>query len=63
MPCCGAQKDKIKEMPLRLNMNNLSKAPVEDTSYIDEITAMLRGLLRQVIKLREPEVLPILDDA
>ncbi len=62
MPCCGAQKDKIKEMPLRLNMNNLSKAPVEDTSYIDEITAMLRGLLRQVIKLREPEVLPILDD-
>ncbi|MDE2385276.1 MAG: phosphoenolpyruvate carboxylase [Alphaproteobacteria bacterium] len=35
----------------------------EDTSYIDEITAMLRGLLRQVIKAREPEVLPILDDA
>ena len=44
-------------------MNTLSKTPVEDTSYIDEITAMLRGLLRQVIKLREPEVLPILDDA
>ncbi len=33
----------------------------EDTTYIDEITAMLRDLLRQVIRHREPDVLPILD--
>ena len=36
--------------------------PSEDTSYIDEITEMLRDLLRQVIKLREPAVLPVLDN-
>ncbi|MEP6828334.1 MAG: phosphoenolpyruvate carboxylase [Aestuariivirga sp.] len=41
----------------------MSAPLLEDTSYIDEITAMLRGLLRQVIKAREPDVLPILDDA
>ena len=34
----------------------------EDTSYIESITEMLRDLLRQVIKQREPAVLPILDD-
>ncbi len=34
----------------------------EDTSYIDEITSMLRDLLRQVIRQREPAVLPFLDD-
>jgi phosphoenolpyruvate carboxylase len=33
----------------------------EDSSYIEEITAMLRDLLRQVIRQREPDVLPILD--
>lgn len=44
-------------------MNTMSAPLLEDTSYIDEITAMLRGLLRQVIKTREPDVLPILDDA
>ncbi len=44
-------------------MNLMTAPPTEDSSYIDEITAMLRGLLRQVIKAREPEVLPILDDA
>ena len=44
-------------------MNTMSAPLLEDTSYIDEITAMLRGLLRQVIKAREPDVLPILDDA
>ncbi len=44
-------------------MNDMSKPVLEDTSYIDEITAMLRNLLRQVIKVREPQVLPILDDA
>ena len=44
-------------------MNLMTAPPTEDISYIEEITAMLRGLLRQVIKAREPEVLPILDDA
>jgi phosphoenolpyruvate carboxylase len=34
----------------------------EDTSYIDGLTENLRSLLRQVIKQREPAVLPILDD-
>ncbi|WP_196502899.1 phosphoenolpyruvate carboxylase [Aestuariivirga litoralis] len=44
-------------------MNKISPAPVEDTNYIDELTALLRDLLRQVIKTREPEVLSILDNA
>src|SRR5476649_544588 len=44
-------------------MNQHSAIPVEDTSYIAEVTAQLRNLLRQVIKVREPSVLPILDDA
>ena len=43
------------------NMNQQSPILTEDASYIDEITAMLRNLLRQVIKAREPEVLPIID--
>jgi phosphoenolpyruvate carboxylase len=34
----------------------------EDTSYIDGLTETLRDLLRQVIKQREPAVLPILDN-
>lgn len=34
----------------------------EDTSYIEGLTDTLRDLLRQVIKQREPSVLPILDD-
>jgi phosphoenolpyruvate carboxylase len=34
----------------------------EDTSYIEGLTDMLRDLLRQVIRQREPAVLPILDD-
>ena len=34
----------------------------EDTSYIEGLTDTLRDLLRQVIKQREPAVLPILDD-
>ena len=33
-----------------------------DTAYLDEITMMLRDLLRQVIKVREPRVLAIIDD-
>ncbi len=34
----------------------------EETSYIDEITVMLRNLLRQVIRQREPAVLTVIDD-
>jgi phosphoenolpyruvate carboxylase len=34
----------------------------EDTSYIEGLQETLRDLLRQVIKQREPAVLPILDD-
>ncbi len=34
----------------------------EDTSYIEGLTDTLRDLLRQVIRQREPTVLPILDD-
>jgi phosphoenolpyruvate carboxylase len=34
----------------------------EDTSYIEGLTETLRDLLRQVIRQREPSVLPILDD-
>jgi phosphoenolpyruvate carboxylase len=33
----------------------------EDVSYIDEITVMLRDLLRQVIRQREPAVLSVID--
>ena len=44
-------------------MNTQITQPVEDNTYIDEITAQLRDLLRQVIKAREPAVLSILDNA
>jgi len=33
-----------------------------DTSYLDEITMMLRDQLRQVIKVREPKVLTLIDE-
>ena len=33
-----------------------------DTAYLDEITMLLRDQLRQVIKVREPCVLAIIDD-
>ncbi len=33
-----------------------------DGAYIDEITSMLRDLLRQVIRIREPRVLAVIDD-
>lgn len=36
-------------------------APV-DSAYLDEITMMLRDLLRQVIKVREPRVLTVIDE-
>ena len=42
-------------------MNSQTPILTEDASYIDEVTATLRNLLRQVIKTREPEVLPIID--
>ena len=43
-------------------MNVQTSHILEDTSYIDGITDMLRNLLRQVIREREPAVLTILDD-
>lgn len=33
-----------------------------DAAYLDEITMMMRDQLRQVIKLREPKVLAIIDE-
>ncbi|HEY4996279.1 MAG TPA: phosphoenolpyruvate carboxylase, partial [Aestuariivirga sp.] len=44
-------------------MNMMSAPQHEDSSYIDEITGQLRELLRQVIKVRTPSVLAVLDDA
>jgi phosphoenolpyruvate carboxylase len=42
---------------------NIQVQPIfEDTSYIDAITDLLRELLRQVIKTRQPAVLAILDE-
>ena len=38
-----------------------STGPV-DHAYLDEITMMLRDLLRQVIRVREPRVLAIIDE-
>ena len=43
-------------------MNIQTTHILEDTTYIDGITEMLRNLLRQVIREREPTVLTILDD-
>ncbi len=43
-------------------MNMMIAPQNEDTSYIDEITGQLRDLLRQVIKVRAPSALPLLDD-
>ncbi|WP_373502611.1 phosphoenolpyruvate carboxylase [Aestuariivirga sp.] len=43
------------------NARAASAGPV-DTSYLDEITMMLRDLLRQVIKVREPSVLMVIDE-
>jgi phosphoenolpyruvate carboxylase len=43
-------------------MNDPQQLAAGEAVYIDEITAMLRDLLRQVIRLREPDVLPILDN-
>ena len=42
-------------------MNKPELGVTEDVSYIDDITVMLRDLLRQVIRLREPAVLSVID--
>jgi phosphoenolpyruvate carboxylase len=42
-------------------MNQQLPVSLEDTSYIEEITAMLRQQLRQVIAQREPDLLPVID--
>lgn len=47
-------------------MSNVSQArPAAgpaDAAYLDEITMMLRDLLRQVIRVREPRVLTVIDE-
>ena len=46
-------------------MNKISRsmaAAPADTVYLDEITMMLRDQLRQVIRVREPRVLSVIDD-
>jgi phosphoenolpyruvate carboxylase len=42
-------------------MNQLLPVSIEETNYIEEVTAMLRQQLRQVIGQREPDLLPVLD--
>ena len=44
-------------------MNVMTAPQNDDANYIDDITAQLRDLLRQVIKIRAPSVLPLLSDA
>jgi phosphoenolpyruvate carboxylase len=43
-------------------MARTAAAGPADTAYLDEITMMLRDQLRQVIKVREPQVLAIIDE-
>ena len=43
-------------------MNKMVQVAAEEAAYIDEITIMLRDLLRQVIRLREPSVLSVIDE-
>jgi phosphoenolpyruvate carboxylase len=43
-------------------MNERVQVAAEEAAYIDEITVMLRDLLRQVIRLREPSVLSVIDE-
>lgn len=40
----------------------VAAAGAADTAYLDEITMMLRDLLRQVIKVRQPRVLTVIDE-
>ena len=51
---CATQKERQDEQ---------ARAGLPKTAaYIDEITVMLRDLLRQVIRLREPSVLSVIDE-
>ncbi len=43
-------------------MNKPEIAIADNAAYIDEITVMLRDLLRQVIRQREPAVLTVIDE-
>ncbi len=43
-------------------MARTASAGPADTAYLDEITMMLRDQLRQVIKVREPKVLAVIDE-
>jgi phosphoenolpyruvate carboxylase len=43
-------------------MNQQLPVSIEDTTYIEEITALLRQQLREVIGQREPDLLPLLDN-
>ena len=40
----------------------VAAAGAADSAYLDEITMMLRDLLRQVIKVRQPRVLTVIDE-
>jgi phosphoenolpyruvate carboxylase len=53
---CAAQNGVLEYMNQQLPNN------IEDTTYIEEVTAVLREQLRQVIGLREPDLLPLLDN-
>jgi phosphoenolpyruvate carboxylase len=44
------------------NIARAASAGPSDTAYLDEITMMLRDQLRQVIKVREPRVLAVIDE-
>ncbi len=43
-------------------MNESVQVAAQEADYIDEITVMLRNLLRQIIRLREPSVLSVIDE-
>ena len=43
-------------------MDRIMKQAAGDTAYLDEVTMMLRDQLRQVIRIREPRVLSVIDD-
>ncbi len=53
----------VNDRMLKSSQPKSSPAQIEDATYIVEITGILRDLLRQVIRSREPEVLAILDDS
>ncbi len=42
-------------------MNDRAANAMDDTTYVEEITATLRELLRDVIRQREPDVLAVID--